>query len=157
MSMTWRRPGGPAATLAGVLLLTAACAGTTDAAGEPVSNPSTASPSPSPLCPSEDDVVAAIDDYLSEVDAGSGDGFQLSRRGVLACEAGYATAEVTYPLADPSIVVLHHTGTAWEVLIMGTDVCSGEGEDGRKRPRWMVGVPDSVVKAARCQPDFYRD
>jgi hypothetical protein len=132
------------------LLLLAACsAGTTPHASHPASR--TPSPSPSAACPSGADVVAAADRTASV------HGYQPTRRGVMACEAGYATAEVLYPGSDPAVVVLHLVNGQWQTLTMGTDVCEGEGDDGQRRPQWMVGVPDSVVTAAECQPGFYHD
>lgn len=139
----------------GSALLLTACAGTTGDTPSPRAEAS-ASPSPSPSrsCPERDEVLAAVREPAED---DSGSGYELTRRGVLACERGYATVEVRYPGSDSAIVVLRLTGDRWKTVIMGTDVCSGEGADGRKRPRWMEGVPDSVVTAARCQPDFYRD
>ena len=138
----------------GVALLVAGCGGggTSGAKAAPSRKVvASAKPSPSPACPSEQDVINATSP------TGGGGGYGLTRRGVMACERGYAAAEVMYPGAGTNVVVLHLTGGTWKTLVMGSDVCSGEGDDGRSRPSWMVGVPDSVVKAAHCQPDFYKD
>lgn len=148
--------------MAGAALLLGACGDTAGPPGGAGSAPSRAtarshspSPSPSSSCPGHADVLGAADEASGST-GGQASRYQVTRRGVLACERGYATAEVLYPGAGTNIVVMHLTGGRWRPLIMGSDVCSGAGDDGRDRPAWMVGVPDSVVKAAHCQPDFYR-
>ncbi|HEY3506394.1 MAG TPA: hypothetical protein VGN37_26840 [Actinocatenispora sp.] len=116
----------------------------------------TPSASPSASCPGRADVLGAADEASGSA-GGQPSRYQLTRRGVLACERGYATAEVLYPGAGTNVVVMHLADERWRPLVMGSDVCSGGGDDGRDRPSWMVGVPDSVVQAAHCQPSFYRD
>lgn len=152
-----------ATVLAGAALLLVSC-GHADTPGDGAgSAPShtaapsrTPSASPSASCPGRADVLGAADEASGSA-GGQPSRYQVTRRGVLACERGYATAEVLYPGAGTNVVVMHLAGQRWRPLIMGSDVCSGDGDDGRDRPAWMVGVPDSVVQAAHCQPDFYRD
>lgn len=121
----------------------------TPAASSSASPAASPSASPSPACPTTADIIAAANGT-----AGAS-GYQLS--GLLACERGYATAEVIYPGAGQSIVVLHLVADRWQTAIMGSDVCSGAGDDGLKRPQWMIGAPDSVITAAHCQPATYHD
>jgi hypothetical protein len=160
MTTACRRPraAGLAAAAVGSAALLAACqpqaagsANPSPSARSATGRPVAPSASPSPACPDAADIIAAADS-----DAGVS-GYQLSDRGLLACERGYATAEVTYPGAGEAIVVLHLVAGKWQAAMMGSDVCDGEGDDGLKRPQWMVGVPDSVIAAAHCQPTTYHD
>ncbi|GAA3516864.1 hypothetical protein [Actinocatenispora rupis] len=149
-----RRWGAVGLALGAALLLGACSDGhgrAESAPSHPASASTRPSASPSAACPSSDDILRATGDTAGN------DKYQVTKRGVLACERGYAAAEVLYPGAGTNVVVLHLAGGTWRTLIMGSDVCSGDGDDGRTRPHWMVGVPDSVVSAAHCQPDFYRD
>lgn len=150
--MTSARPWLPA--LAVPLLLLAACQHT--ATPGPTAHPTPSTPaafpssaSPSPSCPTGAEVVTAADAYAKY------SGYRMA--GLLACEAGYATAALTYPGSDPSSIVLHLVAGTWQTLVMGTDVCGGEGDDGMKRPQWMVGAPASVITAAHCNPTDYHD
>lgn len=151
--MTTARPWVPALAAAPLLLL-AACqhAATTGPTAHPAPSTPSAFPSsasPSPACPSGAEVVSAADTYAKV------SGYQFA--GLLACEAGYATAAVHYPGSDTATIVLHLVAGAWQTATMGTDVCGGEGDDGLKRPQWMVGTPTSVITAAHCDPTDYHD
>jgi hypothetical protein len=146
--MTTARPWLPA--LAAPLLLLTACqhaATPHPVATTPKALPSSASPSPS--CPTGAEIVSAANAYAKV------SGYQLA--GLLACESGYATAAVHYPGSDTATIVLHLVAGAWQPLILGTDVCGGEGDDGLKRPQWMVGAPTPVITAAHCNLTDYHD
>ena len=101
------------------------------------------SPSPSPVCPTAADLTRA---------AGVAASTRVTVPGRITCAAGYAAATLHSAEVGDATIVVHREDGTWHQLVLGSSIC--EPEDGR-RPKYLVGVPDTVMTAAGCDPSYY--